>query len=196
MNYRKALVDAGRRMYETKLVAGTSGNISIKENDNSFYITPSGRDYMSITEADIVRIDREGKPFDSAQVPSSEWRMHLEVYKTYPHYRAIIHTHSTFATVFSIVREDIPLISIEMKPFIGGELRVAPFAEAGSLALAQKILPYLATTNSCLLANHGAISCGVDLDSAFTAAEYVEDLSKLYYYARTVGHVHVIGESC
>lgn len=195
MNYRKILVEAGMRLYNTKLVAGTSGNISLRgEDEDSFYITPSGMDYGKIEEKDIVKIHSDGTPYAEEQVPSSEWQMHLEVYKNYPKYSAVVHTHSTFATAFAVAREEIPLISIEMEPFIGGKLKVAPFERAGSIELAKAIIPYLEKTNSCLLANHGVICCGENMEKAFLSAEYVEDLAKIYYYSRGIGKVYTIND--
>jgi class II aldolase/adducin family protein len=192
MNYRKAIVDAGIKLYNTKLVAGTSGNISIKENDDSFFITPSGMDYHKIKESDIVRIHADGRVYDNNQTPSSEWMMHLEVYKNYENYNAIVHTHSTIATAFAVSRVEIPIILIEMKPFLGGALKVAPFRPAGSKELAEVTIPYLKDANSCLLANHGVISCADTIDKALLSAEYVEDAAKIYYHSRLIGDPFIL----
>ena len=192
MNYRKKLVDYGLKMYKSGLVAGTSGNISIKENDDSYYITPSSMAYDKISEKDIVRIHKDGKAYDSNQRPSSEWQMHIAIYEAYDKYKAIVHTHSTIATAFAVARVDIPLILIEMKPFLGGEIKVAPFAPAGSKNLGQAIIPYLDEANSCLLANHGEVSCGKSLEEAYIAAEYVEDAAKIYYHALQIGKPFVL----
>lgn len=194
MNYRKQLVDAGLKMYKSSLVAGTSGNISIKENDDSFYITPSSMSYDQIREEDIVRIHKDGSCYDKGQKPSSEWSLHLAIYQAYDKYEAIVHTHSTIATAFAVARKDIPLILIEMKPFLGGPIKVSPFARAGSKELGELVIPYLDEVNSTLLANHGAISCGKDLDEAFLAAEYVEDAAKIYYHALQIGDPVIIEE--
>ncbi|MDY3006331.1 class II aldolase/adducin family protein [Anaerococcus porci] len=194
MNYRKKLVEAGKKLYNLGLVAGTSGNISIKENDDSYYITPSGLSYESMKEEDIVRIHKDGSAYKKEQKPSSEWMMHLEIYKKYPNYEAIVHTHSTVATSFAVSRVNIPLILIEMKPFLGGDIKVAPFEAAGSKELAESIIPYLKDRNSCLLANHGVVSCGKDLESAFISAEYVEDAAKIYFNSRLIGNPYIIEE--
>lgn len=113
--------------------------------------------------------------------------MHLAIYEAYDKYEAIVHTHSTIATAFAVARVDIPLILIEMKPYLGGELKVAPFAPAGSKELGEVIIPYLDEVNSTLLANHGAVSCGKTIEDAFLAAEYVEDAAKIYYHALQIG---------
>lgn len=189
MNIKKMIVEAGKRMYDIKLVAGTSGNISMRnpEKEDSYYITPSSIPYDKITEDDIVEINSKGEPYIKGLRPSSEWRLHVQIYEKYPNYNAIVHTHSTIATAFAVNHEDIPLILIEMKPYLGGDIKVAPFRPAGSIELGEVVVPYLEKRNSCLLGNHGTVSCGNTLEDAFIAAEYVEDAAKIYYYAKTAG---------
>ena len=189
MNVKEMIVEAGRKMYNTGLVAGTSGNISMRNPDkeDSFFITPSSMAYDQIQEHDIVEINSKGEPYIKGLRPSSEWQMHVCVYERFKKYNAIVHTHSTFSTSFAVTHEDIPLILIEMRPYLGGDLHVAPYRPAGSKELGEVILPYLEDRNSCLLANHGTISCGETLEDAFMAAEYVEDAAKIYYYAKTSG---------
>jgi L-ribulose-5-phosphate 4-epimerase len=193
MRETEIVLNTAKGLYEEKLVAGTSGNVSMRKSDGSFLITPSGFPYHLMTEEDIVEIDVNGIPKKPGQKPSSEWRMHLEIFKEYPNINAIVHTHSPFATGFAVNRQEIPLILIEMKPFLGGEIKVAPFEPAGSLELGQAIIPYLEESNSCLLANHGTISSGNTMDEAYTASIYLEDAAKIYYYAKTSGTPVIIG---
>lgn len=194
MNYKKLLVDYGKKLLDKKLVAGTSGNLSLRGQGDEIYITPSGMDYLEITEDDIVKINFMGEILEGDKKPSSEWMMHVEIYKNYPKYNAIVHTHSPIATAFAVSRKKIPLILIEMKPFLGGEIEVAPFKPSGSLELAKSLIPYLKKSNSCLLANHGVVSCGKDIESAFLSAEYVEDAAKIYYYSLNIGEPKIIEE--
>ena len=194
MNYKKLLVAYGKKLLDKKLVAGTSGNLSLRGKDGEIYITPSGMDYLEITEDDIVKINFMGEILEGDKNPSSEWMMHVEIYKNYQNYNAIVHTHSPIATAFAVSRKKIPLILIEMKPFLGGEIEVAPFKPSGSLELAKSLIPYLKKSNSCLLANHGVVSCGKDIESAFLSAEYVEDAAKIYYYSLNIGEPKIIEE--
>lgn len=191
MNEQKIVFNAAKKLYSLKLVAGTSGNISMRsleDKNNSFFITPSNLSYQDMKEDDIVEINSNGIAKREGKKPSSEWKMHLEVYKQYPNINAIVHTHSPFATGFAVNREDIPIILIEMKPFLGGDIKVSPFQPAGSMELGKSIIPYLKDRAACLLANHGTISCGKTMEEAFTASEYVEDAAKIYYYAKTSGN--------
>lgn len=194
MNYKKLLVAYGKKLLDKKLVAGTSGNLSLRGQADDIYITPSGMNYLEITENDIVKINFKGEILEGDKKPSSEWMMHVEIYKNYPNYNAIVHTHSPIATAFAVSRKKIPLILIEMKPFLGGEIEVAPFKPSGSLELAKSLIPYLKKSNSCLLANHGVVSCGKDIESAFLSAEYVEDAAKIYYYSLNIGEPKIIEE--
>lgn len=194
MNYKKLLVDYGKKLLDKNLVAGTSGNLSLRGQADEIYITPSGMDYLEITEDDIVKINFMGEILEGDKKPSSEWMMHVEIYKNYPNYNAIVHTHSPIATAFAVSRKKIPLILIEMKPFLGGEIEVAPFKPSGSLELAKSLIPYLKKSNSCLLANHGVVSCGKNIESAFLSAEYVEDAAKIYYYSLNIGDPKIIEE--
>lgn len=189
MNYKKIVLDSIKKAYNQKLVAGTSGNISIRNlgKNDSFFITPSGKSYDEMIEDDIVEINSLGKSYVEGKMPSSEWKMHLEIYKRYPNINAVIHTHSPYATAFAVNREEIPLISIEMKPFLGGSIKVSPYEIPGSTELAESIIPYLKDRSACLLANHGVISCGESMEEAFLASEYVEDVAKIYYIAKTCG---------
>lgn len=194
MNYKKLLVAYGKKLLDKKLVAGTSGNLSLRGQADEIYITPSGMNYLEITENDIVKINFKGEILEGDKKPSSEWMMHVEIYKNYPNYNAIVHTHSPIATAFAVSRKKIPLILIEMKPFLGGEIEVAPFKPSGSLELAKSLIPYLKKSNSCLLANHGVVSCGRNIESAFLSAEYVEDAAKIYYYSLNIGEPKIIEE--
>lgn len=194
MNYKKLLVDYGKKLLDKNLVAGTSGNLSLRGQGDEIYITPSGMDYLEITEDDIVKINFMGEILEGDKKPSSEWMMHVEIYKNYPNYNAIVHTHSPIATAFAVSRKKIPLILIEMKPFLGGEIEVAPFKPSGSLELAKSLIPYLKKSNSCLLANHGVVSCGKNIESAFLSVEYVENAAKIYYYSLNIGDPKIIEE--
>lgn len=197
MNERLEVLNASKKMYAQKLVAGTSGNISMRkkgENGDTFFIKPSCMSYDAMTEEDIVEIDENGVPKIAGQVPSSEWKMHMEIYKKYPRINAIVHSHSPFATGFAVNGQEIPLILIEMKPFLGGSVPVAPFAPAGSAELAKSPLPCLENRTACLLANHGVVAVGTTMEKAYIAAEYVEDAAKIYYYAKTSGTAVVLDD--
>lgn len=190
MNIREEILEIAKRMYNKGLVAGTSGNISMRNPNkkNSYFITASSVPYYDMTIEDIVEIDENGVPYIKTKKPSSEWKLHIEIYKKYEKYNAIVHTHSSYATAFAVSRESIPKILVEMDYSID----VVPFKNAGSIELAYATLPYLENKNVCLLANHGTLSCGFNMKEAYISAEYIEDAAKIYYFAKTASKAYII----
>lgn len=181
--------------YRRQLSVGTSGNVSALYRPNNWVvITPSGYDYELMQPDDIVVIDLDGNKVEGELAPSSEWRMHSEIYKALPHVGAVVHTHSPYATGFAVLRQEIPVVLIEMLPFIKGSLEVCPYAEQGSADVGLKAVPILQNKNACLMANHGAVAVGEDLNSAYTNAVYTEDVAKIYHLALSVGRPFTIEE--
>lgn len=185
---KQQVLSTAKKAFNERLVAGTSGNFSIYlREEDLVVITPSSISYGEMELADISVIDLEGTIVAGPHNPSSEWPMHTEIYRQLPHCDALVHTHSPYATAFAVCHEEIPEILIEMKPFIGGDIKVAPFAPAGSLELGQVTAPYLVDRKACLLANHGTISGGSSIDDAYLSSIYLEDAAKIYQFAKNAG---------
>ena len=191
MEIRESIVRYSRLMYDEHLVSATSGNISMRLPDraDSFAITPSSESYLTMTEDRIVIMTIDGEilqcPKDAK--PSSEWRLHAELYRAKPEVKAIVHTHSPYATSFAVIRERIPLILIEMQPWLGGDVPLAEYAPTGSLQLGLNAARDIGERGGCLLANHGVVAVGDTLDLAYVRATYIEDAAKIYHMARCVG---------
>ena len=191
MEIRESIVRYSRLMYDEHLVSATSGNISMRLPDraDSFAITPSSESYLTMTEDRIVIMTIDGEilqcPKDAK--PSSEWRLHAELYRAKPEVKAIVHTHSPYATSFAVIRERIPLILIEMQPWLGGDVPLAEYAPTGSLQLGLNAARDIGDRGGCLLANHGVVAVGDTLDLAYVRATYIEDAAKIYHMARCVG---------
>lgn len=184
---REVLLTA-KKAYEEKLMAGTSGNMSIyDEASGNMIITPSSYDYGIMEEKDIVVIDLDGNLVEGIHKPSSEWRMHAEIYKRLPKVKAIVHTHSPYATSFAVNHQEIPVILIEMIPFIKGSVEVSPYAEQGSAEVGLNAVPILERKNACLMANHGVVAVGENIEQAYINSIYVEDTAKIYHMALSVG---------
>lgn len=181
------------KAYREKLSVGTSGNISaLYEAERWMVITPSSYDYDIMKPEDIVVIDLDGNHIDGRLKPSSEWKMHAELYKQLSHVKAVVHTHSPYATSFAVLKKEIPVILIEMVPFIKGSLEVSPFAAQGSAEVGHNAVPILRRKNACLMANHGVVSVGENLGQAYINSVYAEDISKIYHMALSVGEPTVI----
>lgn len=194
---REQVLEVAKKIYKHNLVVGTSGNVSVMDREQQrIIITPSGMDYEKMVLDDIIVIDMAGNVVEGAQRPSSEWRMHSVMYEQLPGVQAIVHTHSPYATSFSVLNEQIPVVLIEMV-LLGGDVPVAPFAMSGSRELGVNVAVTLHQSKrfSCLLQNHGAVTIGETLDQAYMRAIYLEDAAKIYHYARSIGTPRRIAEA-
>ncbi|MDO4488201.1 MAG: class II aldolase/adducin family protein [Eubacteriales bacterium] len=192
---KKKIRDIALTAYNEQLVAGTSGNVSCFDHESGIMaITPTDMNYKIMEPEDVVLMKLDGTVVSGGQ-PSSEWRMHAGIYAKRDDVNAVIHTHSPYATSFAVTHEDIPVVLIEMMPFLGGDIKVSPFGMPGTAELAENALGILEKRNSCLLMNHGVLVIGKDLDQAYIRAQYVEDAARIYHYAREVGKPVEIEES-
>ena len=155
-------------------------------------ITPSSYDYEIMEEKDMVVTDLEGNMIEGCHRPSSEWRMHAEIYKSLPHVRAVVHTHSPYATSFAVNHQEIPVVLIEMIPFLKGKIEVSAYAKQGSAQVGLNAVEILRRKNACLMANHGVVAVVESVESAYINSVYVEDTAKIYYMALTSGRPVVI----
>lgn len=192
---KRDVLRIAKKAYDEKLMAGTSGNMSVLSRDRQWMvITPSSYDYSIMEEQDIVVTDLDGNVVQGCHKPSSEWKMHAEIYKHLPHAGAVVHTHSPYATSFAVTHQEIPVILIEMIPFLKGKLEVSPYAEQGSAQVGLNAVPILKRKNACLMANHGVVTVGETLDQAYINSVYAEDTAKIYHMAKLNGQPVVIPE--
>ncbi|MDO4328811.1 MAG: class II aldolase/adducin family protein [Lachnospiraceae bacterium] len=193
MELRKKILEMAKRSYEEALFAGTSGNLSYYDRETGeMYITPSSVPYETMTADELVRMTLDGQILEGEKKPSSEWRMHAEVYRQKPEVSAVIHTHSPYATSFAVNHQKLPVILIEMVPFLGGDVDVADFAIPGTVEVGIEAVKKLQDRHACLMANHGVLAVGKDLEQAHIRAVYVEDAAKIYSLALSNGDVKVI----
>ncbi len=181
---RTAIVDKARWMNLAGLNQGTSGNISARLGERML-ITPTAVPYETMTPNMIASLSLTGRygAHEGPLLPSTEWRFHLDIMKERSEVGAIVHTHSTFATVLAIARKPIPACHYMIAAFGGTDVRVADYATYGTKALADNVLLALKDRSACLLANHGMIATGHDLDEAMWRAVELETIAKQYYYA-------------
>lgn len=192
---KQLVLETTKRAYAMGLFAGTSGNLSIYNSaKGEIYITPSSTPYETMQAEDIVTIDLEGHVLEGELLPSSEWRLHTAIYKARPDAGAVVHTHSPYATAYATMNRPIPMILVEMLPFIGDTVKVARFALPGDPAVGTEAVHALEGRKGCLLQNHGVVAIGEDLPSAFTTAVYIEDAAKICYLADTAGVPNPIPE--
>lgn len=184
---REHVVAACRDMVAAKLVSGTSGNISVRTADGML-ITPSGVDYATMTGGDLVELKLSGvRISEGARRASTEWRMHARIYQAREDVRAVVHTHSVYATALACLRRPIPAFHYMVAAAGGTDIPCAQYATFGTEELAAHAVAALTDRNACLLANHGVIAVGRSLDAALTLAGIVETLAQQYCIALQVG---------
>lgn len=192
---KKAIIGKCREMVSLGLTLGTWGNISICSPDRGFIvITPSGRGYDRIDTEDLIRVDMEGNILEGRYRPSIETPLHLEIYKKRDDVSAIVHTHSIFATAAAVARTAIPAVTEELAQVAGGQVLVADYALPGSPELALHTVNALGSRNAVLLANHGVVGVGSDIEEAFQVCRVVERAALVYAYARMFGQPIALSE--
>lgn len=192
---REQVVDYSRKMLAAGLTAGTGGNISLLNAGQQLVaITPSGIPYPEMTPGDVVVMDLSGRMVDGERKPSSEAGFHLALYHHRPAVRAVVHTHSVYATTFACLNREIAPVHY-LVGFSGDRVPLAPYATYGTPALAENIVRHIGSYNAVLLANHGLVAVGKDLASALNTAEEIEFVARVYYQALTIGAPCVLSRS-
>ena len=191
---REAVIAAARSLHKYQLGVGTAGNVSARI-EQGYLITPTGMDYEAIAPADIVSMDMRGNRAKGNLKPSSEWRFHQDIYAARTDIHAIVHTHSPCATALSCTRQDLPAFHYMVAGAGGSSIRCAEYATYGTQALSDHALAALAGRQACLLANHGVIALGKDVESAFKMAQLVEELAKQYLFSRMAGTPVLLDEA-
>lgn len=187
LSLRQSIVAHCRGMNASGLNQGTSGNISVRHGDRML-ITPSGIPYDTMTPDMIASLPLDGDgAYDGPKKPSVEWPFHLDILKGRPDVGAVVHTHSTFATILAIARRPIPACHYMVAAFGGSDVRVADYARYGTKALSDNILAAMEGRSACLMANHGMIATGPTLEKAMWAAVELETIAKQYYHALLIG---------
>jgi len=185
MDDRQALCDAYRYLAERGLNRGSTGNLSLR-HDAGFWITPSGASAARLAPATLVSMDAAGEALSPGR-PSSEWRIHRDIYAARAEVAAIVHTHSPHATALACLRRDLPPFHYMVAIAGGRDVRCAPYALFGTEALSAAALDALADRKACLLANHGLIALGADLEEAVAIAEEIEALCGQFLAACEMG---------
>jgi L-fuculose-phosphate aldolase len=191
---RQRIAEYGRRMTGDRLVVGTSGNLSIRAGD-LLAVTPAGHAYDTLTPELVCVLDLDGSPVEGDLAPTSELPFHQLIYE-HTDAAAVVHTHSTAATVVSTVVTELPTIHYILA-VIGGPIRVAPYATFGSRELAENVAAALEGRSGVLLANHGAITYGPSIEVAYDRALYLEWVAEVWLRAHALPGLtpRILGEA-
>ncbi len=182
---RQSIVEAARSLDALGLTQGTSGNVSLRWDDG-LLITPSGLPYGRMSPDDIVFLRLDGT-CEHLLKPSSEWRFHRDILAARPEVNAVVHAHPVYCTAFAMCRREIPAVHYMIAAAGGPTVRCAPYATFGTEELSAHALAALEDRTCCLLANHGMIATGPDLEKALWLAVELETLCRQYAVALQVG---------
>lgn len=191
---RELIVQYGKRLLTAGLTTGTGGNLSILNAEASLIaISPSGVAYEDMKPEDVAVTSPDGSIFSADRKPSSEIHFHLALYKTRPDIRAIVHTHSVYATTFACLGEEIPAVHY-LVGFCGKKVPVAPYATFGTPELADGICKTIRHYSAALMENHGLVAVGENMARAFAVAEEIELVARIYYQTRNIGKPKIISD--
>lgn len=188
---RQSIVEACRRLEATGLVAGASGNVSVRlapaEGRELVAITPSRVPYRVLRPDQVLVIDFDAEPVAGEGVPSSETLLHLAVYRARRDVGAVIHTHSIYASAFAVAGRDLPAVIDEQVIVLGGAVRVAEYGASATEELAERGVRALGQRQAALLRNHGVLGVGRDLEEALDVVTLVERVAQAVAFAQLLG---------
>ena len=192
---RVEIINAAKKMVGQNMLPGSWGNISVRVDEETFAVTPSGHGYDNLMPQDIVIVDAAGNTLDGTLIPSSELPLHLAIYKAQPDAEAVVHTHSIYASACAAARRDIPPLIEDMVQIMGGPVHCAEYALPGTDELAQNVINAMGGKRAALMANHGVACWGTTLDEAMMVAGIVEKAAQLYCITQSIGGAVLLPQS-
>ena len=184
-------------MVSLGLVTAASGNVSLRlapqgDSGELLAMTPMGVAYETLPDDDIAVVDFDLEPVEGDLPPSSESLLHTAIYRARSDARAIVHTHSVFASVAAVAGLEIPPIIDEMMVVIGGAVKVSRYASPASQELADNVCAALGERNAALIRNHGAVGVGRDLAEALDVCALLERVAQVFVYSTLLGRVNTL----
>jgi len=187
---REQMCEVGRRVYAKGFVAANDGNISYRLGDDRVLCTPTRVSKGFMKPDDLCIVDMEGKQVSGVRKRSSEILLHLSVMKARPDVKSCVHCHPPHATAFAVAHEPIPKCTMpEFEVFLG-EVAIAKYETPGTQLFADTVLPYVKDTDTILLANHGTITYGKDLEDAYFKTEIIDAYCRILLLTRQLGRVN------
>ena len=180
------IVEAGRRMYQHRLIVALQGNLSARLGEDRILTTPAGLCKGSLREADLLEVDGAGRPLGSGR-PSSELALHLAIYRARPDVAAVVHGHPPWATAHATAGRGLEDCLLPEVVVGLGRVPLSPYATPGTAAVAEAVLDFIGGHDAVLLRNHGAVTCGADVLCAYYKLETVEHLARISLLADLAG---------
>jgi L-fuculose-phosphate aldolase len=193
---KKLMLDVGRRLWTKGYVAANGGNISVRIDEDELLITPTGVSKGFMSEDMIIKMNMDGKVISKKNKyrPSSEVKMHIQVYKQRDDVKSVIHAHPPYCTSFAVA--GIPLDKCVLPEAILtlGSVPIAPYGTPSTQEVPDSIKEYIKDSDAILLANHGALTVGLDLMDAYHRMETLEHTANIIHLANALGNVNTIPE--
>jgi L-fuculose-phosphate aldolase len=193
---RDLIIDIGKRLWERGYIIAKEGNISIRIDDGEILITPMGVSKGFMSRDMIIKINMDGEVISPNKdyCPSSEVKMHLEAYKQRDDVKAVIHAHPPYSTSFAVAGVPIDTSVLPEAIMSLGEVPIAPYGTPSTSEVPDSIKPFIRNSDAILLANHGALTLGTDLITAYDMMETLEHTARILYLAAGLGYVNKIPE--
>jgi L-fuculose-phosphate aldolase len=192
---KQDICEIGRRLYNKGFAAANDGNITVRISDNEVLCTPTMHSKGFLKVEDICTIDMTGKQIAGIKKRSSEALLHLEIYKQRPEIKSVVHCHPPHATAVAVAREPIPQCVLpEVEVFLG-DVPITRYETPGGQAFADTVLPFVNKTNIIILANHGTVSFGVDVEQAYWWTEILDAYCRILMLSRQLGNVSYFNEN-
>jgi L-fuculose-phosphate aldolase len=194
LHLREQVVAACRDLARRGLTHGTSGNVSVRRDGSSLFISPTGLAYEALEPDDVPLLAFDGRWY-GRRLPSSEWRFHRDILQARSDVGAIVHTHSRHATALACTGRGIPAFHYMVAVAGGSDIRCGAYHTFGSQELSDAAVAALAGRRACLLTNHGLIALGADVAAALALAGEVENLAAQYCAALSIGGVRILDDA-
>jgi L-ribulose-5-phosphate 4-epimerase len=191
---KQDVLACARKMDRYRLICLSGGNVSTRMPDGNFLVTPSALIYDEMTPEDVVLVDESGKLVEGARRPSSDTLALLYIFKHMPNVNAIIHTHQPYATAVGLITDILPACLVTIIDANNGPVNVAPFTISSDEGMGMLTVQYAGNSLAVILKNHGVIAFGKNLEEALSSAVYLEESSKAYLIARSVGPISLLTE--
>jgi len=186
---KEAVLRSAKEMLRSGLVEGTSGNLSGRLPDGNVVMTPSSLDYEQMELEDLVVVDPDGEVLEGERAPTTEKALHLAYLRAHDDIGGVIHSHAMFASMFAVTRQPLPCVIEEFDVFVGGEVPVAGYELTGSDELGEEVARWVESRGAVLMANHGLLTVGKDIENAMKVAHLVERTAQIIWGARQLGEL-------
>jgi L-fuculose-phosphate aldolase len=192
MSLKEELVEACHKVYEKGFVTAFDGNLSARIDENRILITRSGVNKGDISKHDILTIDNEGNLIEGDGKVSTEVKLHIKVYNNRSDINSVIHCHPIYTTAIATTMEEFPNNIFPEVILTLGKIPICKYATPSTRGLAESLNPYVDFANVMLLTNHGAITVGENIKTAYYRMEKLEHVSRTISIAKSMGNIKTL----